>query len=107
MERYTIFNNGNDENRNIQANLNYVKQLIETLQVEPEKYERLVADAEKNKEYILKQDKDIQLLDESIAVSFIVLNFFFIKYMGKWFMCSGNMNNSRGLIYKNISLVKV
>lgn len=70
MERYSIFNNGNDEERNIQAKADYVKQVSITLELDPEKYERLMAENEKNKEYVLKIDKEIQDLEEDVAVSF-------------------------------------
>lgn len=70
LERYETFNNGNDEDRNIELKANYIKELKETLEIDSEKYEQLEAEAEKNKKYISKLNKEIQQSEEKIAVSF-------------------------------------
>lgn len=69
MERYSIFNSGNNEERNVQVNKDYVESLTEILEVNPERYEELEVEIAKNKEYKLKQEREIKNLLEDNKVS--------------------------------------
>lgn len=69
LERYSIFNKGNAEETHLQVNEDFVNKLVHTLEVDPNKYEQLETEVSRNKEYILKQDSEIEVLEESITVS--------------------------------------
>lgn len=75
LERYKIFNNGNNEESIYQVNTDYIRSMREILNVDPQKYEQQEQEIITNKEYNEKQEVEIQSLIAEISVS-ILHNYF-------------------------------
>lgn len=73
LERYFIFNDGNNEDRILQANTDYVNSLVQILGVDPDKFKQQEMELLKNREYKLKQQIELNNLLQDIKVRFLLL----------------------------------